>query len=572
MKIHFLHTLWNEAPKRAIFWLIPLLMLSSLTEGLGLLLLVPFLDILQSEQMHMQGIGENLKIIFNALHLQATFATLLCVFIALIGLRSIVTYLRDKQHAFIQSQWIDCIRVRCYDGLLHAQLSWTLNKKQSDHMHVLLTSTQRIGSGIHAGLQLVAGFFIVIAYLVVAFTLSWVMTSIAVASGVLILLTLSGQQKKAFELGTSFNAASKQMQSVVLDSLQGMKIGKILGNHNLFFKHYETIIQRIRSQQLQFTGNISGSRSLFQFGGAVFLAGYIYFGVTQFQIPIAQLLILIFIFSRLMPMFAMLQQHYHQWVYAVPAMEEVWHYIQDCKAHEEKSLWTPHKTESLQIEKAIELSNITVRYRGRSHPVLNNFSMVLMPCTTTIVTGSSGSGKSTLADVLMTLLIPDEGDVFIDGVVMTDARRCEWRRSVSYVPQDVFLLNDSIRNNLLWAKPLASDVELQAILRCVAAEFVFDLAQGLDTVVGDRGSFLSGGERQRLALARALLRQPALLILDEATNALDLESESRICQTIEDLHGSITIVLITHHPEIIKKVDQIIVLPKVSSVEYLNEA
>jgi ATP-binding cassette subfamily C protein len=143
---------------------------------------------------------------------------------------------------------------------------------------------------------------------------------------------------------------------------------------------------------------------------------------------------------------------------------------------------------------------------------------------------------------------------------VTGSARYAWRQHVAYVPQEAFLFHDSIRQNLLWGQPAASDADLHQALKNAAADFVFALPNGLDTVVGDGGVRLSGGERQRIALARALLRRPSLLILDEATSALDVDNEARIRRAIEQLHGNLTVVIIGHRLPTLEHADLVIEL------------
>jgi ATP-binding cassette subfamily C protein len=179
----------------------------------------------------------------------------------------------------------------------------------------------------------------------------------------------------------------------------------------------------------------------------------------------------------------------------------------------------------------------------------------------TAICGPSGAGKSTLADLLLGLLQPSAGRILIDGEPLAGSRLHAWRQSIGYVPQETFLFHDTVRANLLWARPEATESEVRAALRAAAAaEFVSQLPDGLDTVTGDRGVRLSGGERQRLALARAILRQPSLLVLDEATSSLDTQNEQFIQQALERLHGELTIVIIAHRLSTVRVADQIIVL------------
>jgi ATP-binding cassette subfamily C protein len=186
----------------------------------------------------------------------------------------------------------------------------------------------------------------------------------------------------------------------------------------------------------------------------------------------------------------------------------------------------------------------------------------------TALIGPSGSGKSTIADMLLGLLEPTAGKMLVDGVEIDAGNRRRWRDQVAYVPQDVFLLHDTIAANLRLAAPQASDDDLWTALRSAhAGEFVERLDLGLGTVVGDRGVRLSGGERQRIALARALLRKPSLLILDEATSALDWQNQSLIARSIDGLRGTMTILTIAHRPSMIAFADWVVAMENGRIVE-----
>ncbi|HEX6259809.1 MAG TPA: ATP-binding cassette domain-containing protein, partial [Woeseiaceae bacterium] len=216
----------------------------------------------------------------------------------------------------------------------------------------------------------------------------------------------------------------------------------------------------------------------------------------------------------------------------------------------------------LRLESEIRLRNVRFRYdKDVEQNVLAGLDFVIPAQRTTALVGPSGAGKSTLADLLMGLLEPDAGAVEVDAVPLTRKSLRSWRGRVAYVPQETFLFHDTVRANLLWARPEATDDELWRALDAAAAgEFVRAMPRGLDTVVGERGIRVSGGERQRLALARALLRAPSLLILDEATSALDSESERRVQGSIEALHGRLTMIVIAHRLSTIRSADQIVVL------------
>jgi ATP-binding cassette subfamily C protein len=168
----------------------------------------------------------------------------------------------------------------------------------------------------------------------------------------------------------------------------------------------------------------------------------------------------------------------------------------------------------------------------------------------------------------MGLIMPTSGRVLVDGTPLGAERIRAWRDQIGYVAQDTFLFHDSVRANLLWACPGASEADIHEALRlAAAAEFVAELPRGMETVVGDRGVRLSGGERQRLALARALLRKPSLLLLDEATSNLDAENERRVQEAWEQLRGRLTILVITHRLSAIRGADVIHVLDRGRVIE-----
>jgi ATP-binding cassette subfamily C protein len=200
--------------------------------------------------------------------------------------------------------------------------------------------------------------------------------------------------------------------------------------------------------------------------------------------------------------------------------------------------------------------------------VVEDVSLEIRAGATVAIVGPSGAGKTTVADLVLGLLAPTRGRLVVDDVPVAPDQIAAWRAGLGYVPQDGVLFHDTIRANLLWGAGGASDRDLQRALESSAAwSFVTALPAGLDTVVGDRGVLLSGGERQRLVLARALVRQPHLLILDEATSSLDSENERLIERAIDELHGRMAILLITHRLSTVRRADVIYVLERGQIVE-----
>lgn len=548
----------QQIPLRRRFTLFFLMLFTGLTEGVGILLLVPLLNVLQNGQHSQNPLIRSLLKALGSVGIPPTPLGILGSFLALLLVRNGVLFARECLSTQVQHQLVDQLRDRCFKALLGVEWRWIAAGRNSDHANLLLTDVSRVGIGVNFGLGLLVSLATMLAYLFAAFTLSWSMTTLALASCGVAVVALSGQRKQAVHLGVDLGRANRAMQANVQESLSGIKLTKILGNEQRHLDFFRQTLGRLRNQQIDFMVSTSRSKALYQSIGAILLAAYLYLGLSTFQTPVAELLILVLIFGRLIPMFSMAQQQHHSWLHALPALYETERLLNECHAAREPELESA--LETWPITEAIRLENVTVSYADRDHPALNNINVNFLARTTTAIMGPSGAGKSTLADVLMGLLQTDGGTVWVDNKAISGEARRHWRHSIAYVPQETFLFHDSIRSNLLWASSNASDEELNQALQRAAADFVFKLPQGLDTIIGDGGVRLSGGERQRLALARALLKKPSLLILDEATSALDVENEARVRKAIENLHGDLTVVIIGHRLPTLEHADQVLIL------------
>jgi len=239
----------------------------------------------------------------------------------------------------------------------------------------------------------------------------------------------------------------------------------------------------------------------------------------------------------------------------LPAFGNVMHLEKQCL---DNSDILASKECQIELNKIINLENVSFSYRDDEHFLMKDLNLQIPIGKSIAIVGPSGTGKSTVADLIMGLIQPYEGKITIDGVPISKFNIGSWRSQIGYVSQETFLFNETIKFNLLLSEPKADEEDILDALKLAAAyEFVSKLPEGIKTVIGDRGVKLSGGERQRLALARALLRKPHLLILDEATSNSDSDNEKKILKAIDDLHGEITILIIAHRVSTIKNADYI---------------
>lgn len=539
------------------------MVLAALTEGVGLLLLPPLLHVLNSDNLDHPSVQRLLHVLASC-GLLPTAGALLGVFVVLVALRSATVYWRDQLSQQVQHRLVDALRLQSFTALLHAEWRWLSAGRQSDYANLLLTDVNRVGAGLHFGMACATGLITLCAYVLTALTLSWSLTLLALLSGGTVLGVLARQRRAALKLGQDLSKAQSTLHSVTQEAMAGLKVAKILRATQHLTDRLSTALNQLRNNQLSFHRSTERSRLLFQIGGAALLAGYVYAGLRVWQTPVPVLLTLTLIFSRIIPLFMSTHQQWHRCLHAWPALQDIQRLLRDCERHAEPAAEAMAGDGSgctpLAIQRDIRLDHIGVRFADRERAALSAINLTLAAHTTTAIMGASGAGKSTLADVLMGLITPDEGSVWLDGVELTGTLRHTWRRSVSYVPQEVFLIHGSVRDNLIWGKADATEAEMAEALKQAAADFVFTLPQGMDTVIGDGGQRLSGGERQRIALARALLQRPALLILDEATSALDVDNEAKIRQAIEQLHGNLTMVVIGHRLPTLEHADQVLIL------------
>jgi ABC-type multidrug transport system fused ATPase/permease subunit len=225
------------------------------------------------------------------------------------------------------------------------------------------------------------------------------------------------------------------------------------------------------------------------------------------------------------------------------------------------------------LKARLELRNVSFRYSDERPPVLDAVSLSIAKGSFVALVGGSGGGKTTIVRLMARLIDPSTGGVFADGVDLREYTTASWRAGIGVIPQDIYLFNDTIAANLRLAKPEATDAELVAAAKAAHAhDFITAQPKGYATLVGDRGSAFSGGQQQRLAIARALIADPAIIIMDEATSNLDSESEREIKKVIAELRGRRTIVVVAHRLSTIEGADEILVIEGGKLVERGNHA
>jgi ATP-binding cassette subfamily C protein len=393
------------------------------------------------------------------------------------------------------------------------------------------------------------------------------MTALIVAAGALLCVLLAGRRRKAAQVGEELSAADRSMYRAVTESLASMKIVRSYGAEYAHIEELRRAGGSLRNVHLSVAASPVAVKVSFDVGAALILSLVAYTSIRGVGVAPAELFVLLVVFIRLAPQLSSLQVYYQALLADMPAFVA----LTDTETHlasvaaAEPSI----VRDRIPFHRDVRLDHVMFSYDGTL--ILNNVDIRIPAGGVVAIVGVSGAGKTTAADLVMGLLTPQAGRVLVDGVELTHERLGAWREQIGYVPQETFLFHDTVRNNLRWAAPHATDRDVALALASAAAEdFVRRLPLGLDTIVGDRGVLLSGGERQRLALARALLRKPKLLILDEATSSLDSHNERVIQDATECLRGQVAMLLIAHRLSSVRQADMIYVLDAGRVVETGN--
>jgi len=538
----------------------------STMEGISLLMLVPLLQLvgLNVQEGSIGQLAEFISSIFSTIGIRPTLIAVLCVYVLIVIIHSILRRWETSTSLSLEYEFVVRLREKLYRAIANTNWLFFARNRVSDFTHALTIEMERIGAATYYILNLLATGIVAIVYILFALKLSVMMTGLVFLCGVGLMFLLRKKTKMAHETGEGLSEAMSGLYNAISEHLNGMKTAKSYGVVERHVEIFRRLAEQVRHMYTHTVQNQAEVNYWFNIGSVIILSLILYASFQILSISTAGVLLLLFLFARAMPKLSNIQQNFQSSINMMPSFSRVMELQKRCEEAAETEIQRYGK---IDIGNGIRFKKVSFSYDANS-PVIKDLDITIKAGQTTAIVGPSGAGKTTIADLLMGLIIPNEGSILIDGKEFGPERVRVWREQIGYVPQDTFLFNDTLRGNLSWAKPDAKEEEINQSLKFAAAEeFVSGLSKGLDTLLGDRGVLVSGGERQRIALARALLRKPTLLILDEATSSLDSENEKRIHLAIEKLHGQMTILVISHRLSTIRGADVIHVIEEGSLVE-----
>ena len=394
----------------------------------------------------------------------------------------------------------------------------------------------------------------------------WQLALIAMTSAPLIVVIVLIIKRRLRKMSRKVQESMGDIHHVLDESIEGHKIVKLFGGQSQETRRFTDTINANRRYAMKFAMAAIASSPAVQLVTAIVLAVIIYIATSQAVAGLLSVGEFVSFFAAMAMLLGPLKrlvginEHIQK---GLAACESVFA-ILDTEVEED--------TGELEIQRAsgaLEFSNITFRYEGSDIDAIDDLSICIEAGETIALVGASGSGKTTLANLLARFYLPDKGSILLDSVDLQEIKLQSLRANIAFVSQDVVLFNDTVRNNIAYGtmRDRSYEAIINAAEAAYAMEFIRKLPAGMDTVIGEGGIKLSGGQMQRLAIARALLKNAPVLILDEATSSLDTETERRIQLALENLTQGRTCIIIAHRLSTIETADRIIVMDRGKIVE-----
>lgn len=568
-----LHALLNPQERRRATWLLLLILGAALVEVVGVASVMPFVAVLSNPQVVESNAYLGILYEWFGFKERRSFmivlgATVLIVFVASLALKALSTYAilrfsNMRSHAF---------SYRLLSGYMARPYVFFLGRNTADLSKTLFSEVNEVINGVVLpALKLLSGCIVAALVISLLFMVEPLLTLVvgAVLGGSFFgVYLLSRKTLKRF--GKQRVAANTQRYVLANEALNGNKELRLLGREHSYLKRFEKASETFARNQAasKAMGDIPQfAIQAIAFGGILILVLYLMgrYGGLQEAMPVIALYA--FAGYRLMPAFQEIFKNSTQLRFYHAALDSLHKDLTDAALV--SSTVAPRPEESAQADRLqgdIELLNITFRYPGVEQTVINGLSLKIKAGSSVAFVGSTGAGKSTLVDLILGLLTPHSGEIRVAGRQLEASNLRSWQRNIGYVPQSIYLADSTVAENIAFGIP-SDQIDYAAVERAARAahihEFIRDqLPEGYRTSIGERGIRLSGGQRQRIGIARALYRDPYVVVFDEATSALDNATEAAVMEAINELAGRKTVILIAHRLSTVKRCDAIFVLSR----------
>jgi len=530
--------------------------LSGLSGALGISAIIPLFAVLTGQESGLDIISRSISYIFSLFNIPFTLPFLVAFIAVLFVLKALIKFAAQYMNELLAAEYEENLRSSLFNKTFQSSWPFLMEQKVGYLEKVLMFDVSKTASAIILLSSLILLLTSFITYAIVAFSISVFITLITIVFGIVLFFVFKPLLYKLKRLSEEMAVKYKLISHHVNENIIGAKMikartaeDKVSQKSREYFQRFRDI--RVKSSLYQYSVG-----SAFEPIGFVFASVLLMFYYKNPTFEIASFVAIIYLIQKMFSFMQTGQGTAQNIVEITPYLKSVALYRREVMENKE----TETGTREFKFDENLSFQNINFSYNNKIN-VLSGINFEIRNGDMIGLVGSSGAGKTTLVDIILRLIKPASGKILVDGIDLDEIKIRSWRENIGYVTQEMFLLNDTIKNNIRFYDDNISEEDMVSASKTANIyDFIQELPNKFDTEIGERGLKISGGQRQRIVLARILARKPKILILDEATSSLDTISEKLIQESIDKLKGKMTVIVIAHRLSTIMNSDKLIIL------------
>jgi len=531
-------------------------LVSTLLEGVGLTFIIPIIELVQTQNPVQQadGMMGYFVMAYRTVGIPFTIEYVIAGVAVVMTLRYMTGFFLHWCRGILQLSYERHLRRGLWDRALETKIEFFDEKGSDDILNALITEAKFSGKVIKRFVKLFDLTLITFAYLGIAFWISWELTAVAILVLGGISLLLRNAVGSGYDIGDRIATANERLQQIAQAGMIGIRDIRLFNLDDEMSRNYYDALDQYTESKVTIRRNRAALNKFYNLAVAVFVFVLIYLALKIANLSFGELALFLFVMFQLAPKVSQMNKRFYKVEEALPHMVRTRSFITELEQ------WQEPQTQSRPVPDTVEtvdFDNVEFSY-DEDEPVLRGIDFGVEKEEFVAFVGQSGAGKSTIVSLLARFYEPDSGSIRANGNPIDSMDPCEWRERLAIVRQSPYIFNDTLRYNLTPGNRDATQTEIERACEIAKVdEFVDDLPNGYQSQLGDEGVRLSGGQKQRLALARALLKDADLLVLDEATSDLDSNLEKEVQQSIEEMNRDYAIIAIAHRLSTVKSADRI---------------